>query len=272
MQVAVLGCGPAGLLAAEALAQHGHEPVIISKKIKSVMFGAMYLHAPIPEVTPDKPELYIDVIKVGSREGYAQNVYGDPKHEVSWDLIPDEGMPGWDLKKAYDKLWDRYEDHIKDVTLMWEDLAQLAQDFKVIYSSIPARNLCVRGHDFQHQPIWIVHGDGTGKLLEGVNDLDMVYYNGETEYSFDWYRYSQINQYQCWEHSSEPQSDWNREWYQLSNGFKPTYTDCNCFSYLRRIGRFGRWEKGVLTHHTFQQVYEDADCGFDRGVRISNAL
>jgi len=274
MDIAILGCGPAGLLAAEAVVQNGYQPVIFSKKVKSQMFGAMFLHAPIDQVTPLEPELDITIIKTGTREGYAKNVYGDPDHPVSWDVIPDEKMPGWDLREAYDKLWDRYHHVIHDREIGAEDLIDIQDSFPIVYSSIPARSICRCEHEFKKQDIWVVHGDGSDHLIELVNDLDLMYYNGyppdgsvDDTIGFDWYRYSQINQYQCWEHSKEP-IGWNQEWYKLDRGEKPISTDCICWPRLRRIGRFGRWQKGQLTHHAYHQVFEEAHAGYAMGLGI----
>lgn len=279
MEVAVLGCGPAGLLAAEALVQNGHQPVIYSRKVKSQMFGAMFLHAPIPDVTPLEPEFDIDIIKTGTKEGYAKNVYGDPSHPVSWDLIPDndEQMRGWNLRAAYDKLWDRHQHLIVDQDLDRTALLWMQEKYPIIYSSIPVKAYCAHlGHEFKEQKIWVVHGDGSEHMIEGVNDHDIMYYNGYPEdgsvdgvEGFSWYRYSQINKYQCWEHSCEPQRTWIEGWYQLSEGIKPISTTCTCFSHFRRIGRFGRWEKGQLTHHAFHQVFEEAASGWPMGVGAS---
>lgn len=267
MDVAVLGCGPAGLLAVEALVQNGHEPVVFSKAIKSEMFGAMFLHAPIPDVTPLEPEMEISIIKVGTREGYAKNVYGDPAHPVSWDVIPNDRMPGWDLRGAYDRLWDKYQHLIHDREIGAGDLNDIQNSFPVVYSSIPKRSLCRDHHQFKKQDIWVAHGDGSQWLTDGVNDYDMMYYNGfppdgsvgDTE-GFPWYRFSQINKYQCWEHSSPPTE--RSEYYKVSQGEKPISNTCYCWQGIRRIGRFGRWEKGQLTHHAFHQVFEDAQQRF----------
>jgi hypothetical protein len=265
MEVAILGCGPAGLLAAEALVQQGHSPTIFSKKVKSQMFGAMFLHVPIPEVTPPDPEYTIQVVKVGTREGYAKLVYGDPAHPVSWDVIPSGPLRGWNLKKAYDVLWDRYQGIVHDREIGAADILDIEDSFQVVYSSIPLRSICREGHEFTKQDIWIIHGDGKPHLIHGVNDVDMMYYNGyppdgsvEQTEGFDWYRFSQLDSYQAWEHSSPPNDDWNDDWYQLSTGEKPISTDCDCWGGVRHIGRFGRWERGVLTHHTFNAVTMDA--------------
>lgn len=255
-QVAILGCGPAGLLAAEAADRCGFTPSIFSKKVKSEMFGAMFLHQAIPDVTPVDPDFNIAITKVGTRAGYAKNVYGDAEAPVSWDVIPEESMEGWDLRAAYDKLWDKYESSILNIDLDPADIRSIIAGYANVYTTIPAKVSCVGPHEFRSQPIWVLHGDGTPHLIEGVNDHNMMYYNGDT-IGPGWYRFSQINRYQCWEFSRVPGPGYNYERYQLSEGHKPISTDCDCWPQLRRLGRFGCWEKGVLTHHAYNQVIQD---------------
>src|SRR5262245_4664497 len=117
MKVAIFGCGPSGLIAAHAAATLGHDVAIFSRKKFSKTFGAMYLHEPIHRVSPRDPEMEIRIIKFGSRQGYAANVYGDPNAEVSWDKFHNGSSPGWDLAEAYRKLWALYEGLIVDMDL-----------------------------------------------------------------------------------------------------------------------------------------------------------
>ena len=263
-QVAILGSGPAGLLAALACEQNGVEPVIYAKGDKSPMFGAMYLHEPIPALTDDitAPDLNITVIKSGTRAGYAENVYADPNAPCSWDVIPEGDTPAWDLHAAYDKLWERYEPYIRKIEITPHNLGSLPVNFPLVLCSIPAPALCRSGHLFHGQDIWVVHGPGKA-LIKGVNDDDLMYYNGTTprDGGFPWYRFSQIKGYQAWEYSTdhgitEEEANWGRE---LARGTKPLHTNCDCwigYDSFRRIGRFGKWEKGVLTHHAYADATE----------------
>jgi len=50
-RIFILGCGPAGLFAAQAAAEMGCSAVIISKLRRSEMYGAQYLHSEIPGLT-----------------------------------------------------------------------------------------------------------------------------------------------------------------------------------------------------------------------------
>jgi threonine dehydrogenase-like Zn-dependent dehydrogenase len=60
IKVLVLGCGPAGLLAAERLEREGADVRIAAKKVKSIMPGAQYLHMSIGGVTPQWEERIVD--------------------------------------------------------------------------------------------------------------------------------------------------------------------------------------------------------------------
>lgn len=284
-QVAILGSGPAGLFAALAVEQAGHEPVIYARGEKSEMFGAMYLHRAIPGLGHSEiPDFEIDIIKTGNREGYAYNVYGDREAPCSWDQFSAGSTPAWDLRETYDALWDRYESDIRKMEIGPGQVGSICAHYPLVFSSIPAQSLCQRVyHDFLSQKIWVIHGKGV-HLIEGVNDNNIMYYNGTPwDGSFDvgeddpnwavldpgkhrvgheWYRFSQINRYQAWEYSRKP--DWG-EWLdhyegnprRLSEGIKPISTNCDCFlewGMFIRIGRFGRWQKGVLTHHAYEDV------------------
>lgn len=258
MRVAILGCGPAGLLATHAAIRLGHYVRIYSRPWKSEMFGAMYLHRAIPSITPNDPELTIQVIKTGVREGYAENVYGDAEHPVSWDLFESGPTPGWDLKRAYERLWNLYHHLVVDAEVNSRNALDFALRSDIAFTTVPLTHLCFADHRFEHQKIWVIHGPGD-KLIKGVNDEDLMYYNGYTpdgKYGprgFDWYRFSQINKYQSWEYSHKPAwPAWGSQ--KLSEGIKPISTDCDCNASLIRLGRFGKWEKGVLTHHAYEEA------------------
>lgn len=263
--VAVLGSGPAGLLAALAVEQAGGDPIIFSKGEKSPMFGAMYLHRPIPAVTNDimMPDFEIDVIKSGTREGYAYNVYGSKRAPCSWDDIPQGLTSAWDLHAVYDLLWERYSPTIRTLDITPEDLGSILHNYPKTLCTIPAPALCRHGHEFSSKDIWVVHGEGRA-MIKGVNDDDIMYYNGvPSEHGGHlWYRFSQIKGYQAWEYSSEPgewgaaELEWGRH---LSVGVKPLKNDCSCWTgwaSFYRLGRFGKWEKGVLTHHAYEEAQE----------------
>jgi hypothetical protein len=252
MKVAILGCGPAGLIAAHSAATVGHDVVIYSRKRRSITFGAMYLHAPIPDISPDNPEMMIDVNKVGTRWGYAESVYGDPNAEVSWDKFTIGPTPGWDLKSAYSKLWRQYNKLIVDVQVTPESVEGIKAD--MVFSAIPARSICL---DWQHRfdavNIVVLHGPTT------VEENIMVYNGVDLVGMPAWYRYSRIRGYQSWEFS-EDHAPTNistsvlAEGVRVSKGIKPLRTTCTCHPNVVRIGRFGKWDRHAFTHHGYEEV------------------
>jgi hypothetical protein len=254
MRIAILGCGPAGLMAAHAVSLQGHEPVIFSRKEPSKMFGAMYLHSPIYGVNAPKPDFILSVMKVGSAKEYAEKVYGDPQHPVSFDKYHVGDVPGWDLTETYERLWEMCEDQIRDVELRPGNITDICHEFALVLSTVPAYVLCHMNsvHEFHKKDIWVLHGiDGEAVLPE---PSWLLYYMGDP--TVDWYRYTQLNKYQAWEYSKEPDGDLLRiPPFDLTTGVKPLGNNCDCYrSNVRRLGRFGKWEKNVLTHHAFAEA------------------
>jgi hypothetical protein len=153
---AILGCGPAGLIAAEAATQAGLTPLIFSRKVKSPMPGAQFLHAPIPGISQEGDEHKIKFIKTGTREGYARKVYGAPDAPCSWDEYPQGERVGWDLPAAYDRLWGKYQERILNGSLTAPILDFIEGSFDIVFSSIPLSYLCENpDHQFFNAKVWI---------------------------------------------------------------------------------------------------------------------
>lgn len=278
MNIMVLGCGPAGLLAAHAAAQAGHDIKIVSKKRKSDMFGAQYLHRDIPGIDCGKPRL-IEYKLLGTTEGYRRKVYGSEyRGSVSPEEL-EEAHTGYDIRAAYDELWDMYSEYIidwevtgsqlvKDGSLGRGELGQLGADY--ILSSLPAPVICldmeagpVLNHAFEGQNIW-----ATGDAPElGISDPiraaapDTVVCNGEPDVG--WYRSANV--------FGRSTTEWPGKRKPPVEGValvtKPLKTNCDCHPDIMRVGRFGRWKKGVLSHEAyFECVKLFNGIGFQTGL------
>src|SRR5690242_5258292 len=124
VKVLILGCGPAGLIAAHAAYNRGVDFVVVSKARKSFMNGAQYLHAPIPGVSIKDP-FEINYELSGDVAGYRDKVYGpDSKVEVSPQSLLGRHM-AWDIREAYDSLWGLYGSDVQDVTISPRVLSKL---------------------------------------------------------------------------------------------------------------------------------------------------
>lgn len=251
IKVAVLGCGPAGMLAAHAAARENCDVDIFSEINKSRIGGAQYLYIPIPGITGRKPDGRCMVSKVGSRFGYARRVYGDPHAPTSWDNFQDgQIVPIWNLRKAYETLWDIYGYSIIDtqITPNWL-LTQggVYEEYDVVISCIPRKALCITGqHEFRAQDVWVQQG-------ESQDDTHWIEYNGTEFDDMPWYRSSQLFGVKGYEYSKPPEADGTL---QIS---KPLHHNCDCWAKATKMhfmGRYGQWRKDQLTHHAYVGTLE----------------
>jgi hypothetical protein len=247
MRVAIYGCGPSGLLAAHAVALEGCEPVIVSIKEKSQIGGAQYLHEPIPGVSPSAPDGYVNFVKEGTREGYAEKIYGDPMAPCSWDQWEEGKRPMWSMHDMYERLWAEYASLIRDREVRSHNAGIIAEDFDLTISSIPSHFLCYSPHhQFLKADVWLGH-----TAARHCPD-DTIIYNGESTVA--WYRTSRLFGHEASE-SMRP-IPWHEPTAKTRRGFKPLSNNCNCHSEVHRVGRFGMWRKGVLVHDSFKQARE----------------
>lgn len=255
MNVLIFGCGPAGLMAAHAAAIWGHDIKIVSKKRKSEMFGAQYLHQEIPDLDCGRQQL-IEYSLVGTADGYRNKVYGPG---YTGTVSPEElaeAHPGWNIRRAYDDLWDMYGSYVIDFIVDGNNirtggsLSNLMNEANFVVSSIPAPLLCVGEHQFEGQEIWAV-GDaperGTFDPIKAAGPNSVVC-NGEPDVG--WYRSAHVfgRSTTEWPAKRKPPVE------GVAKVTKPLKTNCDCFPDVVRVGRYGKWTKGVLSHSAFYEV------------------
>lgn len=253
MKVAVLGCGPAGLIAAHAVRMAGHKLVIISRKRKSPLFGAQYLHAPVPGVTHQDDYREVRYQLNGTPEMYRRKVYGK-----SWDgtVSPEdllETHKAWDIRETYDRLWAMYADRILDAEVEPAGVRSLVQSpsFDMVVNTIPLDQLCHQGHVFRSTEV-VAAGDAPAYGIK-VSDIykcpeDTVRCNGQGHPS--WYRMSNI-----FGHTTvEWPTDVEVPVPTASKVTKPTSHNCDCWPNILKVGRYGSWTKGVLSHEAYDVV------------------
>jgi hypothetical protein len=254
--VNVLGCGPAGLMSAHAAVLLGYEVRIHSKKRKSEMYGAQYLHQPIPHISEDADRFEVNYELAGTQEGYREKVYGK-----TWNglVSPDELLgkhDGWDIRAAYDRLWRRYSPLVIDVDFKsGSEIRSYIDNHDITdvwVSSIPATALCQAKemHAFNGQEVWAVGDAPERGVFSPVRVAEQtVICNGED--SPGWYRASMIQGYATaeWSQERKPPLD------NVVRITKPLSTTCTCLSEVHRVGRYGMWQKGVLSHTAFTATW-----------------
>jgi hypothetical protein len=228
--------------------------VVISRKLKSTLYGAQYLHAPIPGYSPDEC-VSVHYKMNGTTDDYRRKVYGP-----MWDgLVSPEDLAqfhyAWDIRETYDRLWEDFSGLVEDTTLDRAGVRWLVDGdtkwgrFDVIFSSIPEPDICTQGHQFKSVTIRAA-GDapelGISIPYRNVAE-NTVMCNGEDHPSY--YRLSRI-----FGHRTVEWPEWVDPPIHHVNVKKPLSNNCNCWAPIMRVGRYGKWEKGVLTHHAYEEV------------------
>lgn len=255
----ILGCGPSGLLAAHSLAEEGYDIRIVSKKRKSEMFGAQYLHRAIPSLGLYEDDgVQIAYLLSGSIQGYRDKVYGENwSGQVSPDEYGDEAdHRGWDIRLAYNRLWSMYGDYVENVEFPHgtaiQDYIAMSIGIDIVVSSLPAPAMCLRReqHVFNFQGVYAI-GDaperGVFCPVQAAPE-NTVLCNGEPDVG--WYRTAKVFGYRTaeWPWSRRPPYD------GVAEVAKPLNTTCDCQPDVIRVGRYGKWQKGVLAHEAYEGV------------------
>lgn len=245
--VVVLGCGPAGLFAAQAAKLSGLDVAIISEKRKSIIYGAQYLHSPIPGLMDGADSFVVRTHRYGVPERYAQRVYGDASRVTSWAKA-EKVKQAWDLRQVYDNAWNEFEPFIANQAVDSPTVYELTSMFDLVISTIPAWSICGSGrHKFPSIAI-MVKPEIQFQIGDQPVDHNYVIYNGTIEGL--WYRVSRINGFESTEAVAHP-ALLNDGW---SLGFKIQDTDCDCHGAVVKVGRMGLWKSGILTHHAFRDT------------------
>lgn len=255
--VAILGCGPAGLMAAHAASMTGWNFVVYSNKMKSNLYGAQYLHQPIPAVNCGSPKV-VKYKLIGSPESYRRKVYGD-----AWDgtVSPDDLLTehyAWDIRAAYDDLWGLYRDYIWDGDLSggadWVRKVYALDHHDVVISTVPRKLWAEPGDVFESSKIWALGDTEVARVWQDRPDAFTVVCNGE--HSVPWYRISNVFGYATMEW---PYNDWDakhlgRPAPGVSVVEKPLRHNSTAAEDFVHLGRYGAWGKGILSHEVFYET------------------
>lgn len=258
--VAVLGAGPAGLLAAYAAREQGYEPIILSRPgdtperpvAMSELHGCQYLHAPVPLPALAGTSVMVGYHLRGDANEYRHKVYGGSwQGNVSTDDL-EETHQAWDLRAVYAYLWADLAAYMRPMNLNRAVMANiLSEDWHRVFVTVPAPALCAADHGFHYQQVWAM-GQRTGSTgFPFQCPENTIICDGTREVG--WYRMANV-----FGHTTV---EWSRDRKPPISGVaqvkKPLHTDCDCWTQdhrVRRLGRFGRWEKGVLVHQAYYAV------------------
>lgn len=248
--IAILGAGPAGLLAAHACSMAERPFAIFSHPQKSRLGGAQFLHTPIPGLTSDEPDAMLTYHTMGNADYYRHKVYGSNPHVpfVSMAFVEDgQQVPAWSLRDLYERLWLTFNHGINPTSIDHNWLKEHGADFEAVIVAMPRDRICGpwANHQFQSHQVKILNE----AISPGVMD-NTIHYDGTPDRS--WYRQSLI----FGTGSTEWGTQVNPPIAGLVTVTKPLRTNCDCWPEAIRVGRYGRWEKGVLAHDGYKRVAE----------------
>lgn len=246
LRVAIIGCGPSGMVIAHACDQMGVPFTIYAPKAKSLISGAQYLHS---DIGVRQEGLYPREITYrwrGNEFTYEGKIYphGLPKGmRTSWSRFGAH-VEAWPLIGIYDYLWERHHGSIVDSEVDLAFIQALAETF-LTFNTAPLNKLMPEAK-FQYETVMICDG------ITYAED-DTIVYNGELH--SPWYRSSNL-----WGHYSVefPVDLYYRAkmpliQYEPRRIRKPLTTDA-CIPGVIASGRYGRWEKGVLVDESYHQA------------------
>ena len=250
-RVAILGCGPTGLLVAHAAEQAGLHAKVYSVKEKSEIPGSQHLHGPVPGLTSLYPEGTIQFVRLGTARDYAEKVYGDPDRNTGWENYF-QVYPSWNAPAAYDKLWDMWEERIEDTPYLdgrsgdW--YRWLTEEYDLVVATIPAQSMCRNSkHQFNSSRYYII----PLPTPPGDEKSEIVVYNGLPQDK--WYRWSILGGLCSIESTNE---FWYGDHPNVIEGFKAHSTDCDCYPAIPRLGRWAEWRHGVTMYTAYTRARE----------------
>lgn len=193
----------------------------------------------------------------GSPEMYWRKVYGEQRvTSVSPEELGGEHQ-AWDIRDAYNQLWDIWWPQIKYGFVGPEEVHTLKfkeflGDFDAVVSTIPRMAWCKGdSHDFKSTLIYAI-GDAPELGITvpiRPNEDNSVICNGLPDVG--WYRLSRVFGHNTMEWPGRRKPPYEH----VVPVHKPVSTDCDCWAgEVAFMGRFGEWKKGVLAHQVFEEA------------------
>lgn len=256
--VKIIGCGPAAMMVAHACWEAGADFVMYApERLMSPLGGAQYLHREIPGLSDMAGDAFdLNFIFLGTEGGYERKIYGALPAGLrsSWGKFPDQ-VRAWPLVATYRYAWARYSRFIETRTVALEDMLHWSHRH-IVFNTAPLPHIMPLAN-YESEGVYIYEGFSRA-------GLNQIIYSGNIE--DDWYRTSNINGKQSTEYPGHFGKQAPVPGLKLIR--KPLRTDVSIPG-VHLVGRYGRWEKGVLVDDAFfqaKEVLEGAD--WDQAQRV----
>lgn len=265
MKVAILGCGPAGLLAAHACDWRGFDYSIFSQKRKSELFGSQYLHTPIEGIISAGEGEPVKYVVEGSPEEYRRKTHGK-----WWDgIIAAEDFEtdhmAWDIRQAYNRLWRSYSGRVINYRFRGDGPASVydvanedlgLSRYDLVINTMPRRLWAAPGEEFIFSTGW-AFGDAPerGQFVEYTIPDNTIICNGTDRVSYT--RLSRVFGHTTveWPHgpNEKPHPDAVQVIKPLAYHQNNSSNPANAENWIH-VGRYGKWEKGIVVSDAYVDV------------------
>lgn len=238
MKVAIIGGGLVGRIAAWATMQAGHSPRIFDRmRYAKAPRGFVYEHQPL--FLPLRRQR-IHVLEQGTAEGYAQKVYGDPKAPVSFGQYAgiQQGYDPQELLNCLNGLQDgmvNSEANFAD----FDEIRLLFTDYERVIFTLPLNKFFKGTYKSTKGSV------GAWKLDPGEDLENFCVYNGSPD--VPWHRSGSMFGFAFREYATMQPDHFPIV--KVVSGTPPPELVNVLFT-----GRYGRWDKEWLSHHTYFQV------------------
>ena len=243
--VCVIGCGPAGLLAAHAARRAGLTFFILAPEVQpSFIAGAQYLHTPIPDLTEGMWSFELEYVRLGDADTYARKIYGHrvSAEATSWSRFPDR-VQAWSMQRIYDRLWDMYWQFISPAMVTPDSVKDLKQFADIVFNTAPVHAIAPYGAVLTSEEVLIE----VDTHMPDVTPNQIVYYGIEEVPA---YRSSLINGYGSIEYPG------SMDLPGAKRIVKPLRAVGAEVPGVHMLGRYGKWQKGVLVDDAFREATE----------------
>lgn len=253
--VMVVGTGPAGMLAAYGALLEGCEVTMVAPPaapIRSKIHGAQYIHAQIEGLPDEIQPFNIRYRHFGTEEGYRKKIYGDN--------VPVDGT-SWGSFKPYEIAWSMGEVYEWLATTMIlvdgaaafvrmevteEDLVHFTERYDFVFNTAPLNKICPDGV-FLTETVYVTGGNPLAV------PEDEIHYYGDP--AIVPYRASNIRGVTSTEF---PAGAYESMGWLLKLQVRPVVKPLSCSNVgmhgVYRLGRYGKWHKGILAHEAYEEA------------------
>lgn len=277
MDIAVLGAGLDGLLAAHAIVLMGHKPVIFGDtKVVEPYIGSRVITRDIPSLDLlhmdicTRPNMDADETDDMSPEAieefainYCTKVFGPEDvdfyidkyglQELNNCLAPDYSI-GMDPWAAWQQLIGLYTGNINavDVTQDWYKKTSVRHDFDMVFNTMPLNRWCAGtssglGHIFMCTSYWSTVNAPFGPMGQGMILLDSDKYKPH---------YLQAN---LWGRHVVEWPLGHKPLLAVTKQIRPLDSNCDCaerYHDFINVGHMGEWDHNTTFDDTFYDVID----------------